>query len=318
MHLRIQITGESGRGKTRTALTSRGRVAMIDHEASAWLYSNPTPDGFSANWARMVADFPPSGLSAGDLAIWMAPDPTVATRDNIIGFCRAAGLGVGDTFIHDGGSLVWDWAVEASDVAFGQRGMKIDWQAMKRPTNKVNWAYRRLPCDVIQTARGKAEWDKATNAPTGNIVAGGEKANTPYLFHFEFRMDVEKGVHTLVCTKQRGGFFKTGERIAWPNLTEIFAARGIYDLLASVKEPEIPDSEETLRERGEEFLGLKTSEVSETERDRLVTEAQAAYKDGKLEEFRKDKTIKERAAKLSPAHLEEFKKAIKDLAEMGK
>ena len=318
MHLRIQITGESGRGKTRTALTSRGRVGMIDHEAGAWLYAVRTPDGFEANWGVMIADYPPAGLVKGDRALWMATDPTVATRDNVLGFVRAAGLGVGDTFVHDGGSLVWDWAVEATDIQFGQKGIKIDWQAMKRPTNKINWAYRRMPCDVVQTARGKNEWDKNTNAPTGKIVAGGERASTPYLFHFEFRMDVEGEKHVLVCTKQRGGFFRTGERMAWPNLSAIFAERGIYQLLDGIKEMETPDSEETLADKGAAFLGLKTSEVSEDAGAKLAEEARVARTGGTLEEFRKDKGIKARAAMLSPAHLAEFKQVIKDLAELGK
>ena len=318
VHLRIQITGESGKGKTRTALTSRGRLAMLDHEASGWLYLARTPDGFEPAWALMEGDFPLAGLCKGDRALWMAPDPTVATKDNVLGFVKAAGLGVGDTFIHDGGSLVWDWAVEATDIQFGQKGMKIDWQAMKRPTNKVNWAYRKMACDVIQTARGKAEWDKDKNAPTGNIVAGGERASTPYLFHFEFRMAVEGGIHTLICTKQRGGFFKTGERIAWPNLSGIFAERGIYALLDSVKEPEVPDSEETLGQKAESFLGLKVSEVSEGELAKLSEECREACKAGRLEDFRKDKGIKARAAGLSPAHLAEFKQVIKDLSELVK
>ena len=318
MHVRNQITGLSGKGKTQTALTSRGRKAMIDHEAGGFLYLNKTPEGFEANWALMAMDYPLAGLKTGDKALWMAPDLTLATRDNILGFVQAAGLQAGDTFIHDGASLAWDWAVEASDIKFGQLGMKIDWQAMKRPVSKINWAYRKMACDVIQTARGKAEWDKVTNAPSGNIVAGGERANTPFLFHFEFRMDTDGDKHVLVCLKQRGGFFKTGERFPSPNIERIFKERGIYALLDSFREPDIPDAEETLQEKGEAFLGIKTSEASEGERDALVELAQAAATAGTLAEFRKDKGIKTRAAKLSPADLEVFKKTIKDLAELAK
>jgi hypothetical protein len=85
-----------------------------------------------------------------------------------------------------------------------------------------------------------------------------------------------------------------------------------------VREPEIPDSEETLGQKAEAFLGLKVSETSEDMLAKLSEECREAYKAGRLEDFRKDKTIKARAAILSPVHLAEFKQVIKDLAELGK
>ena len=176
---------------------------------------------------------------------------------------------------------------------------------------------RGLPVIVVNPSTPVGSQDQKPT-PTGKIIAGGERAASPYLFHFEFRMDVESGVHTLICTKQRGGFFKTGERVPWPNLAEIFTSRGIYALLDSVKEPEAPDSEETLGQKAEAFLGLKVSEVSEDELAKLSEECRAAYKSGGLEDFRKDKGVKTRAARLSPAHLAEFKQVIKDLADIGK
>ena len=102
-----------------------------------------------------------------------------------------------------------------------------------------------------------------------------------------------------------------------PVLSSLFEARGIYQLLDSVREPVIPESESILSEKAGDFLGIKTSEASEEEADKLKEEAREAMRAGKLDEFRKDKGVKERAGKLSPAHLAEFKAVIMELAEMA-
>lgn len=291
-HVIWEHSGPPGSGKTRTALTARGRFAIIDRDNQAWIYRKAIGRAtFQPNWAVMRRPF--GQLAEGDPAIWVTADPSESSRAQVAGFVEAVGLGPGDTLIDDPWSNLWAACVEAGDIKFGRKGMKIDWSALKAPVKALLALYRNLPCDVCLITRQKEEWKDG--APTGIVKSAGEGTQTPYEVPFGFRFEVDgAGRNVAVVTRQKGGLFTVGESFTLPVMSQIFEERGVYELASH--EPATPDATGRADAIAEALL------EPENPADILLRELEAGLRAakaaGKLAEFRADMGNKKKVGML--------------------
>ncbi len=292
-NVRYRLWGLSGGGKTCTALTARGRQAVIDRDNQMFMYwKNPAALEVFSPFAVMLGDFSGRGpdgkpLAKGSPAVWLAMDPAETTRDKVREFARLAGLGKGDQLVDDPFSALWEMSTDAADVKFGQRGVKVDWSAIKHPTATLMNLYKGALYDVCFTAHQKAEWSKDKNAPVdGAVTPTGEGQRTPRDIMFEFRIERDDKGRRMYVTKEKGfgQVFKLGERFEEPVLREIFAARGLYDFcdgLTEVEQGEMTDA-------SADALLSRPSELATSAKESLISGLTEAAKAGKLSEFRAD------------------------------
>lgn len=308
-HVIWEHSGPPGSGKTRTALTARGRIAIIDRDNQAWIYRKAIGRAtFQPNWALMVKDHGP--LAAGDPAIWVTADPTESGRTNVKSFVEAAGLGPGDTLVDDPWSNLWAACVEAGDIKFGRKGMKIDWSALKAPVKSLLSLYRNLPCDVCLITRQKEEWKDG--APTGVVKSAGEGSQTPYEVPFGFRFEVdEQGRNTAVVTRQKGGLFTVGERFVLPDMGKIMAERGVYELAAS--EPPTPDTTDRADAIAEALM--EPENPVERQFTDFVARMREAARAGTLTAFREDKVNRATVGGFPKDKVAEIKRLAEELAK---
>ena len=316
-NVRYRLWGLSGSRKTCTALTGRGRQAVIDRDNQMWMYvNNPRMAGLFSPFATMAEDFDQPGpdgrpLVKGSPAVWLATDPTVTTRDRVAEFVRKAGLGRGDQLTDDPFSALWELCVDAADIAFGKKGMKVDYYGLKHPTTTLMNLYKRLACDVAFTAHQKAEWSKEKNAPSDKVIPTGEGQRTPRDIMWEFRMDVgDDGTCRMTVTKEKGMLFKVGETFTNPNISRIFTERGVYDMADGMVETETEELDETTAE-----AVFETASPAATAFDLFKQRMRQAAADKKLSAFRDDPANKRLAGTFTPKQLAEVKALVEELAK---
>lgn len=309
MPVTIGIGGGSGKGKSLTALSSRGRIGLDDVDNQAWIYAQEVA-------GRPVRSDRFGSLIGNLVGIFRSNDPAEYTREKLAARVRAWGLGKGDTYICDPWSEVWAAMVDAS--GFSAMGQKIDWFKTKTPLRRALTAIRNLPCDRILIMREKQEWgpDPVTGkvAPTGNIIFDGERQKSEYEIPFQFRMETRGPTHVMVVTKQKGGFFRLGEEFPDPNLREILAARGLYQWADSVVEPETASQADAAIAAADTLYGGgNSSPATVTAYDTLEAGIRAAVAAGALTEYRKSDVARSLAGKLGPAELARIKSLIAHL-----
>jgi hypothetical protein len=258
----------------------------------------------------MVKDFPGKGpdgepLTVGKPAAWVATNPTEVTKGSIVEFVAASGLGPGDQLIEDPFSRLWELSLDASDVKFGQKGMKVDFQGLKAPTKALMHKYRYMAPDICFTAHQKMVYK--ANQPTDEVAPSGESSTATDIL-FEFRM--EESGSRMVVSKEKGRIFKLGESFDNPVLREIFTARGLYDFVSGLKEVGTPvEMNDDMADRL-----LAPQPVAGTLAEGFMWDMRVARDRGLLAEFRADPDNRKRAALLSPAELAEVRKLAESLA----
>ena len=312
---RFRLWGPSGSGKTCVACTSRGRLAVIDRDNQMFIYANnPRFKDLFSPFATMLEDFDGTGpdgepLVKGKLAIWVVTNPVATTREKTAEFVRKSGIGKGDTLVDDPFSRLWELSLDAGDIAFGQKGMKIDFFALKRPTKRAMNLYRYAAHDMCWTAHQKAEWDKGKNAPTGNVLAIGESSTETDIM-WEFRMEMGADGPRMVCMKEKGGLFKLGEVFHRPIIRDLFAERGLYQMMDGFRESV---TEELDEEKAEGLF--EAGNPATTAFDLFKANMRAAAKAKALAAFRDDPGNKRLAGTFTPKQLAEVKALVEELAK---
>ena len=314
---RYRLWGLSGSRKTCTALTGRGKQAVIDRDNQMWMYwKNPKMLPLFSPFAVMLEDFDGKGpddrpLVAGTPAVWLATDATETTRDRVAEFARKAGLGKGDQLTDDPFSALWEYSTDAADIKFGEKGMKINWQQVKHPTTTLMNLYKRAAYDVCFTAHQKSEWEKDKNSPSDRVMPTGEGQRTPRDIMFEFRMEVsDAGVCKMTVTKEKGMLFKVGEAFTSPVIREIFKERGVYDFCDGLVEAE---TEELTEEKAEQLF--EPASPAATSFDLFKARMKQAGAEKKLAAFRASDANKRLVATFNAGQRAEIGRMVEELAK---
>jgi hypothetical protein len=206
------IYGAPGVGKTYLALTSPGKIAVVDTE------------GGTAFYADRVGD---KGLSAFDVL----PTKTFAQVEQAVSFLRA-NPGMYETLVIDPVTVLYETLQEAAQSRRAQQRNDPDadidmlgWQRIKRSYKRLMTDLVNLPLHVICVAR---ERDMEEERGERRVKIGWKpdaEKSTAYYFDVVVRLVPAKdGGRIAIVEKDRTGTHGLNAQLANPTFARLFAA----------------------------------------------------------------------------------------------
>jgi hypothetical protein len=183
------VYGQSGVGKTYLALTSPGKVAVIDTEGGTAFYANR------------------AGLSAFDVL------PTKTFHDVIaaVAYLKAH-PGEYETLVIDPVTVLYETLQDAAQVRRGRQRNDpdaelemLDWNAIKRTYKALMTDLINLPMHVVVTARERDETIKQGREFVKVGVKPDAEKSTPYYFDTIVKLTMKGAKRTAVIEKDRTG-----------------------------------------------------------------------------------------------------------------
>jgi hypothetical protein len=197
------VYGPSGIGKTYLALTSPGKVAVIDTEGGTAFYANR------------------AGLSEFDVL----PTKTFNDVTRAIAYLKDH-PGEYETLVIDPVTVLYETLQDAAQVRRGrQRGdpdaelEMLDWNAIKRTYKALMTDLINLPMHVLVTARERDETVKQGREFVKIGVKPDAEKSTPYYFDTIVRLTMEGNKRVAIVEKDRTGTL--GAKVNGPSFASL-------------------------------------------------------------------------------------------------
>lgn len=198
------VYGPSGVGKTYLALTSPGRIAVIDTEGGTAFYANR------------------AGLSPFDVL----PTKTFSDVTNAIRYLRDH-PGEYETLVIDPVTVLYETLQDAAQIKRADKKRDpdadlemLDWQRIKRSYKTLMTDLVNLPMHVIVTARERDDEERRGNERIKVGVRPDAEKSTPYYFDVIVRLTARDGKRSGVIEKDRTG--TTNETVTSPSFERLF------------------------------------------------------------------------------------------------
>lgn len=199
------VYGPSGVGKTYLALTSPGKVAVIDTEGGTAFYANR------------------AGLSEFDVL----PTKTFNDVTRAIAYLREH-PGEYETLVIDPVTVLYETLQDAAQVRRGRARNDVeaelemlDWNAIKRAYKALMTDIINLPMHVIVTARERDETVKQGREFVKIGVKADAEKSTPYYFDTIARLTAKGDKRAAVIEKDRTGTLPS--EVASPSFVKLFS-----------------------------------------------------------------------------------------------
>jgi len=199
-HLKIAVTGKSGKGKTVFGLAARehgfGKVAVISNEGGDVHYiKHPQWGGFDRLATSSIAE-------VDEALVYLESNPGVygaLVIDTVTGFYEAL--------------------VSAMAKADGSVSVK-NWGLIKRKWRSIMARLNNLPCSIIEVVHENDITE--TDDKTGKVSVVGQKLDAEKTFERNpdvlIRLGEHEGKRIGIVLKDRTGTFQAGQRVPDPNV----------------------------------------------------------------------------------------------------